>query len=292
MDGRPRADCALGLPTDRPQHDRPNPGQPGRLEAGAPADDYFRHLYASEPDFRRLAKRDSHFAAVLQDNGQLDFSDPKATMQLTRTLLGLDFGLKLDLPEDRLCPPPGRKLCGLDVGTGASCIYPLLGTAQRPWHFVATGDRVRLLERKPDDSLIPLDEAGVQSIDFVMMNPPFYTSEDDMVSSAKKKARPPMSACTGAPVEMVCEGGEVAHVGRLLRESLVLRSRIQWYTSMFGKLTSLDALVEQLREHGIDNYAVTEFVQGSGERARENGGKRVEQGLEKKKSSRTRRGRK
>jgi 23S rRNA (adenine1618-N6)-methyltransferase len=109
MDGRPRADCALGLPTDRPQHDRPNPGQPGRLEAGAPADDYFRHLYASEPDFRRLAKRDSHFAAVLQDNGQLDFSDPKATMQLTRTLLGLDFGLKLDLPEDRLCPPvPNR----------------------------------------------------------------------------------------------------------------------------------------------------------------------------------------
>lgn len=34
---------------------------------------------------------------------------------------------------------PGRKLCGLDVGTGASCIYPLLGTAQRPWCFVATG---------------------------------------------------------------------------------------------------------------------------------------------------------
>ena len=72
-----------------------------------------------------------------------------------------------------------------------------------------------------------------------------------------------MSACTGAPVEMVCDGGEVAHVGRLLRESLVLRDRIQWYTSMLGKLTSLDALIEQLHEHGIDNYAVTEFVQGN-----------------------------
>jgi 23S rRNA (adenine1618-N6)-methyltransferase len=124
-------------------------------------------------------------------------------------------------------------------------------------------DRIQLLERKPDDSLIPLDEAGIRSIDFVMMNPPFYTSEDDMVLSAMKKARPPMSACTGAPVEMVCDGGEVAHVGRLLRESLVLRSRIQWYTSMLGKVTSLDALVGQLREHGIDNYAVTEFVQGN-----------------------------
>ncbi|KAL2152914.1 hypothetical protein VTH82DRAFT_4069 [Thermothelomyces myriococcoides] len=226
-------------------------------------------------------------------------------MQLTKTLLHLDFGLKLDLPDDRLCPPvpnrhnyilwlkelmdstsyeqPGRSLCGLDIGTGASCIYPLLGVTQRPWRFVATDidaknlsfaernirlnglqDHIRLLSRKPDDPLVPLDDLGIASaIDFVMMNPPFYASEEDMLSSAKKKARPPMSACSGAPVEMVCDGGEVAHVGRLLRESLTLRDRIQWYTSMLGKLTSLEVLVEQLRHHGIDNYAVTEFVQGS-----------------------------
>ena len=110
---------------------------------------------------------------------------------------------------------------------------------------------------------MPSDAPGAPPVDFVMMNPPFYISEEDMLSSAGKKARPPMSACTGAPVEMVCEGGEVAHVGRLLRESLVLRERIQWYTSMVGKLTSLEVLVEQLHEHGIDNYAVTEFVQGN-----------------------------
>ncbi|KAK4097688.1 hypothetical protein N658DRAFT_500200 [Parathielavia hyrcaniae] len=246
----------------------------------------------------------------LQGSGQLDFTDPAATMQLTKTLLEVDFGLRLDLPDDRLCPPvpnrhnyilwlkdlmdttsyepAGRKLCGLDIGTGASCIYPLLGTAQRPWSFLATDiDEksleyartnvklnqleawIRLLKRKPDDPLVPLlddeDDDNVHSIDFVMMNPPFYSSEEDMLSSAQKKARPPLSACTGAPVEMVCEGGEVAHVGRLLRESLALRDRdrIRWYTSMLGKVTSLDALVEQLRGHGIDNYAVTEFVQGN-----------------------------
>ncbi len=125
------------------------------------------------------------------------------------------------------------------------------------------GDRIRLLERQADDPLLPLGEQGIQTIDFVMMNPPFYTSEEDMLSSASKKARPPMSACTGAPVEMVCEGGEVAHVGRLLDESLIVRDRIQWYTSMLGKLTSLEALVERLRENGVDNYAVTEFVRGN-----------------------------
>ncbi|KAK4233901.1 hypothetical protein C8A03DRAFT_38354 [Achaetomium macrosporum] len=288
----------------RPKSGTANPGRPHPPPAGVSADGYFRRLYETEPDFKQLAKQDSRLAAVLHNDGQLDFSNPAVTMQLTKTLMELDFGLKLELPDDRLCPPvpnrhnyilwlkdlmdttsyepPGRKLCGLDVGTGASCIYPLLGTAQRPWSFVATDidaknlsyakknirlndleERIRLLERNADDPLVPLDEAGIRSIDFVMMNPPFYTSEDDMLSSAKKKARPPLSACTGAPVEMVCEGGEVAHVGRLLRESLVLRERIQWYTAMLGKLTSLDALIEQLREKGIDNYAVTEFVQGS-----------------------------
>ncbi|AEO67248.1 uncharacterized protein THITE_2116145 [Thermothielavioides terrestris NRRL 8126] len=299
------ANVQAAAPLGGPQAGLPNPGaQPRRPAPGVHADGYFRRLYSAEPDFKQLAKQDPRFAAVLQDNGQLDFSDPAATMQLTKTLLQIDFGLKLELPHDRLCPPvpnrhnyilwlkdlmdttsyepPGRKLCGLDVGTGASCIYPLLGTVQRPWCFLATDidaqnldyakrniqlngleDRIRLLERKPEDPLVPLDESGVQSIDFVMMNPPFYTSEDEMLSSARKKSRPPMSACTGAPVEMVCEGGEVGHVGRLLRESLVLRDRIQWYTSMLGKLTSLEVLVEQLRENGIDNYAVTEFVQGN-----------------------------
>jgi hypothetical protein len=108
VDDRPGADSGLGLPTGGPGRIQPNPGRTGRTGRPAPgvsADGYFRHLYASEPDFKHLARQDSQFAAALQDNGQLDFSDPNATMQLTSTLLGIDFGLKLDLPEDRLCPP-------------------------------------------------------------------------------------------------------------------------------------------------------------------------------------------
>jgi len=96
-----------------------------------------------------------------------------------------------------------------------------------------------------------------------MMNPPFYSSEDEMLSSAQRKERPPHSACTGAPVEMVCEGGEVAYIGRMLEESLVLRDRVQWYTAMVGKASSIDTLVTQLRSNNIDNFAVTEFVQGN-----------------------------
>lgn len=86
--------------------------------------------------------------------------------QLTLSLLHRDFNLTLTLPPDRLCPPvpnrfnyilhlqrlldttspsfrdtfdPNRQVIGLDIGTGASCIYPLLACRQRErWRMLAT----------------------------------------------------------------------------------------------------------------------------------------------------------
>lgn len=122
--------------------------------------------------------------------------------------------------------------------------------------------RVQIVPRKPTDPLVPLDELKLDRIDFVMTNPPFYESEEEMLKSADIKARPPNSACTGATVEMVCAGGEVAFVSRILDESLRLKERVQWYSCMFGMVSSLESMVQTLREHRVDNYAVTEFVQG------------------------------
>ncbi|KFH45172.1 Methyltransferase-like protein-like protein [Hapsidospora chrysogenum ATCC 11550] len=276
------------------------------------ADNQFKDLYLKPPDFKQLALLDPDFAAYVKGR-DLDFNDPTSVMQLTKTLLKLDFDLKIELPGDRLCPPvanrhnyilwlkglldtssyepPGRKLVGLDIGTGASCIYPLLGCAQRPWSFIATGNhqlmiksdideknleyarknvklndleaRIKVVSRKPDAQLIPLDDLGIESIDFCMTNPPFYESADEMRRSASKKSRPPSTACTGSEVEMVTAGGEVGFVERILAESLVLRGRVQWYTAMLGFLSSATKLLEELKAHGIDNCAVTEFVQGS-----------------------------
>lgn len=122
--------------------------------------------------------------------------------------------------------------------------------------------RIQVLPRKLTEPLVPLDELKKDRIDFVMTNPPFYESEEEMLKSAASKARPPNSACTGAPVEMVCTGGEVAFVSRILDESLRLKERVQWYTCMFGMVSSLEIMVQKLREHRVDNYAVTEFIQG------------------------------
>jgi 23S rRNA (adenine1618-N6)-methyltransferase len=61
---------------------------------------------------------------------------------------------------------------------------------------------------------------------------------------------------------MVTPGGEVAFVSRMITESLALGDRVQWYSSMLGIFSSVTILIEKLKENGIENYAVTEFVQG------------------------------
>lgn len=35
--------------------------------------------------------------------------------------------------------PSSKQVAGIDIGTGANCIYPLLGTALHGWRFVGTG---------------------------------------------------------------------------------------------------------------------------------------------------------
>ncbi|KAJ9489616.1 hypothetical protein VN97_g3633 [Penicillium thymicola] len=125
-----------------------------------------RCLYKNDIDFAALALQSRDFAKHLNKNNQLDFTDPAAVRQLTTTLLQQDFHLKVEIPEDRLCPPVPNRLnyilwlqdlldstagglhegydrdrdvFGLDIGTGCIGIYPLLGCATRPrWKFVAT----------------------------------------------------------------------------------------------------------------------------------------------------------
>lgn len=62
---------------------------------------------------------------------------------------------------------------------------------------------------------------------------------------------------------MVTPGGEIAFVSRMIDESKVLRDRCQWYTSMLGKYSSVETVVENLRGAGVENWAVKDLVQGN-----------------------------
>jgi len=47
---------------------------------------------------------------------------------------------------------------------------------------------------------------------------------------------------------MITEGGEAAFVKKMINESTVFRDRCAWYTSMLGKMSSVETVIERLKE--------------------------------------------
>ncbi|KAI9696737.1 MAG: hypothetical protein M1836_005099 [Candelina mexicana] len=227
-----------------------------------PAD---KTTYKEDVNFQTLALQFPSFAKHLKPNGQLDFTDPE-TVQFNYILWIQSL---LDTTSDSYTDKydPNRDVIGLDIPKwrfGATDIDDKsLYYARENIARNNLNPRIRLLKTTPEDPLIPLQALGLESIDFTICNPPFYSSTEEMLSSANAKQRPPFSACTGTPTETVTPGGEISFTLRLLHESHSLRTRVQWYTTLLGKLSSVSTLIPKLKQAGVDNYAVTEFVQGS-----------------------------
>jgi 23S rRNA (adenine1618-N6)-methyltransferase len=59
---------------------------------------------------------------------------------------------------------PEREVIGLDIGTGASSIYPLLGCSQRPnWRFASTGELSKAFLSLNDNNIdLDIDEKSLQ----------------------------------------------------------------------------------------------------------------------------------
>jgi 23S rRNA A1618 N6-methylase RlmF len=261
------------------------------------------------PDFAALAAAHDFLAPYVfftaaTGAASIDWRRPEALLALTRALLLADFGVAFDMPLNHLCPPvPQRlnyllwvedllalsglsssqyRLRGVDIGCGASLIFPLLGAAHFGWSFVATdidaesveSARANIARNAPYmPALIEVrhvaDRArllcGVladdECFEFCVCNPPFFESLADTGLNRRRAAH----ATAG---ELTCPGGELAFVTRLLDDSVVLRHRVRWFTTMLGRKASLDVLRRRLALMATDaQYGITcvrhcEFVQG------------------------------
>lgn len=119
------------------------------------------------PDFAHLASLYPSFQPFVQYSHTgyptIDWTDFNATRELTRVLLHHDHSLNWWIPDGQLCPTvpnrsnyihwlqdlllsniipntisSGSKVRGFDIGTGANCIYPLLGASLLGWSFVGS----------------------------------------------------------------------------------------------------------------------------------------------------------
>lgn len=176
-------------------------------------------------------------------------------------------------PRERTREP----IRGIDIGTGASCIYALLGARMNGWQFIATEiDPVsyasakvnvarnalesQILVRKVETNrllLEPLAQEETESatFHFSMCNPPFF---EDMSQADTN----PETCCMGSSSEMVCPGGEVSFITHMIDDSLVLKTRVLWYTSMIGRKPTIRKVLKVLREKQVPHTRTTEFFQG------------------------------
>ncbi|XP_065831183.1 RNA N6-adenosine-methyltransferase mettl16-like [Oscarella lobularis] len=264
-----------------------------------------RNVYRdkAKTDFTFLAQSCADFKTFVRFSksgaSYVNFKDPKATLALARALLQRDFDLKLFMPENdsRLVPTVPQKLnyihwiedlvgerenvSGIDIGTGASCIYPMLGAKMNGWSFIATeidpvskkyaGENV--IQNKLDHLIrVKLVEVGDflcgalkddpcdAEYDFCMCNPPFYKELDSPANRTNRRSGPP-GEFSGTSKEKVTEGGEVHFVTRIIEDSCKLKTKIQWYTSMLGCKSSIKPLLTLLKPQ-TSRVTVTEFVQG------------------------------
>src|SRR5687767_15119006 len=126
-----------------------------------------RNRHGERYDFVALVKASpelSRFVIVHPCGGDtIDFADPEAVKSLNGALLKAHYGIEnWDIPPGYLCPPipsradyvhhvadllsdgepdnipRGSKVRIFDVGVGANCVYPIIGSAEYQWRFVGS----------------------------------------------------------------------------------------------------------------------------------------------------------
>lgn len=272
------------------------------------------NIFDSAYDFDELSRLYPEIEAYIIINKygvkSIDFSQAKAIKCLNTALLFSKCKLTYwDFPQENLCPAvPGRAdylyylkdLIGtsknvniLDLGTGATCIYPLLGQALFDWHFTATEISERSLQNA--DKIIKQNKLSNQIFlrlqskknqvlkgaiksgeyyDAVMCNPPFFKSKEAAEKANLRRQRSLHRArksflvnkdnrnFSGVSKELWIKGGELAFLSRYIEESLLFKEQVGWFTSLVSDKKNLKILLKLLKNTAVDKHKIIEMQHG------------------------------
>lgn len=222
----------------------------------------------------------------------IDFADKDAVKALNRAILAHSYSIKYwDIPQEYLCPPiPGRadyihsasdlfpekkKLHVLDIGTGANCIYPIIGHAEYDWSFVGSDINPKALSNAQlilnKNQLSECVELRLQSdpdcifkniikekekFDLTICNPPFHESLEEATKGTQRKwknlGKSPVKSPLnfgGKGAELWCPGGEKKFVLQMIQESLLYKNQVRWFTTLVSKSANLPILTKTLEKH-------------------------------------------
>jgi 23S rRNA (adenine1618-N6)-methyltransferase len=268
----------------------------------------FDKLISCVPELKQYVFTNSYQTATI------NFSLPKAVKLLNKALLLHFYKVQnWDIPDSNLCPPiPGRadyvhyiadllaeqqneiprgsSIQGLDIGTGANLVYPLIAHKSYGWKMLGTDinkdslkNAQEILNNNPD--LLPAIELKYQpesghifkgiinskdQFTFSMCNPPFHDSEESALKGNlrktknlnKSKVHKPLLNFGGQQSELWCEGGELAFIKNMIEESTLYSSQVLWYTCLVSKKDNLFKLTTLLKKLKAIEVKTIDMAQG------------------------------
>ena len=255
----------------------------------------------------------------------IDFADANAVKTLNAALLAHYYQVEFwDIPNGYLCPPvPGRAdyvhyladllaldinavipsgktTKGLDIGTGANLIYPIIASRSYGWQMVGTDidpvsiksantiiaankvltDHVKVRQQKQPQAIFAGVVKANEHFAFCMCNPPFHQSAEQANAGSQRKVKNlaknkfkrgvnPNSNPTktnlnfaGQANELWCEGGELRFIQRMIVESRDFAQQINWFSSLVSKKDNLPLIYKSLREQGVRDVKTVDMAQG------------------------------
>jgi len=265
----------------------------------------FTELISAFPDIKK------HIIKNKFNADTINFSKLESVKALNTALLFSQYNIEFwDIPEGYLCPPiPGRadyihyiadllaqtksneRVRVLDIGVGANCIYPIIGSKEYNWNFVgcdtdnvAIESAQKIIEK--NSSLTKKVELRLQTngenilrgiikvgerFDVAICNPPFHNSPEAALAGSQRKIKnlhgikpsKPNLNFGGKNHELWCEGGEVGLIMRMIGESARFSENCKWFTCLVSKKDNLPPLYRKLKRVGATNVSTIEMGQGS-----------------------------
>ena len=186
--------------------------------------------------------------------------------------------------------PKGSNIKGLDVGIGANCIYPIVGVSVYGWSF--TGSDIDEVALKSAQNIINSNESLKENIivklqtnsknifkniiskedkfHFTLCNPPFHKSQKDAIAGNKRKVQNLTKQIVskaalnfgGKNNELWCEGGEVAFIKKMIKESKEFSKNCLWFTTLVSRKENLDFIYDALEDIDVLEYKTINMAHG------------------------------
>ncbi|SFW19867.1 23S rRNA (adenine(1618)-N(6))-methyltransferase RlmF [Cellulophaga fucicola] len=266
-----------------------------------------KNLHNSPYQFKELIEKHSALETFVfknqYGNKTIDFANQLAVIALNKALLKLHYNISSwDIPENYLCAPiPGRAdyihyiadivakeniqepIKGLDIGVGANCIYPILGSQIYNWQMVGSDintvavesatknvnansnlvDKIDIRHQKDNANIFSGIIKPNEKFHFTMCNPPFHASKKEATKGTMRKLKNLGLKKNnlelnfgGIANELWCNGGEALFLKRLIKESVLFKNNVTFFTSLVSKSENLPKLEKQLTKLKATHFIV------------------------------------